>query len=192
MATKNHPEPNQVTVENGKKIQKLIQESTTTLSLEILGNKLGITGERVRQICIQMKIDRPKRTRGRIPVRIDKPCPTCGENLPFKKHSPKHVIRCPICDPTHVTAYCRWCEKSFVLLASHYKARKRTHKGYKGNLYCSKQCHNTHRASTEWWKKSPIYQRMQTGEKIDVKQAIEEYQMQQSAKKLGVKDGKGV
>ena len=183
MNPQEHPEPNQTTRDHGERIQKLIQESTTTLSLETLGKKVGLTGERVRQVCIQMNIDRPNARRGRIAIRLDKPCPTCGENLPFKKRSPKHVIRCPICDPTHVTAHCRWCEKSFVLLASHYKARKRTHKGYKGNLYCSKECHNEHGASTEWWKKSPIYQRLQTDEKIDVKQAIKEYQIAQANKK---------
>ena len=183
MNPQDHPEPNQITVEHGKRIQALIQESPTPLSLETLGKKLGLTGERIRQVCLQMSINRPNARRGRVALRPDKPCPTCGENLPFKKRSSKHVTRCPTCDPTHVTAHCRWCKTPFDLLASHYKARKRVHKGYKGNLYCSKGCHSKHRTATEWWKKSPIYQRVQKDKNVNVKQAIREYQIAQANKK---------
>ena len=180
MDTTNHPQPNLTTIEHGERIETLIRNSTEPLSLGDIGEKLGITGERVRQICSQLGIERPSATRGRKKVRIAKPCPTCGEDLPFKKRRRQHLLRCPTCDPTHITAHCRWCEKTFVLLASEYKARNRVHLGYKGNIYCSKACLSKHQATKKWWETSPIYQLTQENDDMNVRQAIEDYQKHQS------------
>ena len=170
-----YPPPSPATIEHGRQIQNLLDESSDPLPLGTLGERLGITGERIRQICIQLDIKRPNATRGRKSTKVAQPCPTCGEDLPFRKGTAKPVIRCPACDPTHITVHCSWCKTPFELKASEYKARQRTHLGYKGNIYCTKNCLSKHQSAKKWWKASPIYQIMQKDSKKSVKQAIKDY-----------------
>jgi len=170
-----YPQPNQTTIAHGKKIQKLLHESSDPLTLDTLGERLGVTGERIRQICLQLDIDRPNATRGRKSTKVVQICITCGEDLPFLKGSAKPVVRCPNCDPTRVTVHCSWCTTTFELMASEYKARQRTHLGYKGNMFCSKDCLSKHQSSTKWWTTSPIYQSTQKDPEKSVKQAIKDY-----------------
>lgn len=151
------------TKEHGVQIRSRIEEwekdpDGQPPTLKELAEELNLSRERVRQICVQEGIDRPHARRGRERTRTENTCADCGNILPFRKSHYVSVTRCQICNPTNVTVDCSNCGTEFELLKSVLDARTREDRGYKGKLYCSRECFHENHKKSEWWKTSPIQQ----------------------------------
>ena len=167
-----------VTSVHGTAIKTLIDEwkskgdDSEPPTLQIIADHLGISRERVRQICLQEDIERPQARRGNKRTREQTMCDECGNAIPFRKSSYVSVARCPTCNPTHVTIECNHCGDEFTLVTSVYKARLRKEKGYKGNLYCSRECFYNRQSKNKWWESSPTREIMKE-KQVSMPEAVE-------------------
>jgi len=170
-----------VTKDHGEKIQRIIDQwevnpgGTEPPTLQTIGEQLGISRERVRQICIQLGIERPQAKRGNKRTRTETTCKDCGNILPFRKRQNVSVTRCPTCNPLHIKVECNNCGTEFTLIKSIYEARLRKEKGYKGNLYCTRKCFFDFQERKKWWETSPIVQ-ITTEHKVSMTEAVKIYQ----------------
>ena len=139
-------------------------------TLKKLAEELNLSRERVRQICVQEGIDRPHARKGRDRIRTESTCNSCGNILPFRKSHYVSVTRCQICNPTHIPVECNNCGKEFTLIKSVLDARLRKDRGYKGKLYCTRECFFEFQTKAKWWQTSPI-QQISAEQKISVKEA---------------------
>ena len=119
--------------------------------------KYSISYERVRQICNKMNIDKPNAKNGPDKIRVANICPKCNSMLPLIKGTNRPVKICPECKPKPVNCTCNNCGKEFVLTYSQYTIRTSPERGYKGNLYCDKDCFYELQRKKKWWNTSPIY-----------------------------------
>ena len=167
-----------VTSVHGTAIKTLIDEwkskgdDSEPPTLQVIADHLGISRERVRQICLQEDIERPQARRGNKRTREQTMCDECGNAIPFRKSSYVSVARCPTCNPTHVTIECNHCGDEFTLVTSVYKARLRKEKGYKGNLYCSRECFYDFQSRNKWWESSPTREIMKE-KQVSMPEAVE-------------------
>lgn len=144
----------------------------------------------MRQICVQEGIDRPHASKGRERTRTESTCNDCGSILPFRKSHYVSVSRCQVCNPTHVTVECNNCGSDFELLKSVFDARRRKERGYKGKLYCTRECFFASQTRAKWWESSPIHQ-LTKEKKISMVKANEllANDIDQKIKAVGVKLG---
>jgi len=169
-----------VTEEHGKQIKQILNEwrenpeKQEPPTLKVIAKHLGISRERVRQICLQLGIERPQARRGNKRTRKEEVCSHCNNILPFRKSQNISVTRCPVCDPVNVDIECNNCGTEFTLLKSVYDARLREEKGYKGNLYCSRDCFFDYQKRAKWWETSPIVQ-ITRNEKVSMTEAVKIY-----------------
>ena len=172
-----------VTTKHGDAINEIIRtwqqkqlingdDSLEPPTLQTIANQLGISRERVRQICLQENIQKPQARRGTKRTREQSICKDCGNTLPFRKSSYVSISRCPVCNPTHVTIECSNCGDEFTILQSVYKARLRKEKGYKGNLYCSRECFYNRQSKNKWWESSPTREIMKE-KQVSMPEAVE-------------------
>ena len=167
-----------VTSVHGTAIKTLIDEwkskgdDSEPPTLQVIADHLGISRERVRQICLQEDIERPQARRGNKRTREQTMRDECGNAIPFRKSSYVSVARCPTCNPTHVTIECNHCGDEFTLVTSVYKARLRKEKGYKGNLYCSRECFYDFQSRNKWWESSPTREIMKE-KQVSMPEAVE-------------------
>ena len=107
-------------------------------SLQEVGNHLGVTRERVRQILEKHRITKPRAKK----IYPSKFCIDCGIEI---NHTAKSG-RCGSCYHKRVSLNCFTCEKTFDIGRSSYKARihvtgtKRESKRVTP-LFCSRRCY---------------------------------------------------
>ena len=147
------------------------KEDKKDLSLRQLAQLLAdecnykISYERVRQICNKMKIDKPNAKNGPDAVRVANTCPECNSMLPLIKGTNRPVKICPECKPKPLNCTCNNCGKEFVLTHSQYTTRTSPGRGYKGNLYCDKDCFYELQKKKKWWEASPIFKKHKNNKK---------------------------
>jgi hypothetical protein len=106
------------------------------MTLTEIGNEIGITRERVRQLLVSEHLE--TRSTGKIPVPMPL-CKRCGIPVPYRKRT--------FCsDKCHrptgrVTVNCRYCGKEISLMASVYKTRSVRSK----YMHCSRTCRDNSR-----------------------------------------------
>ena len=106
------------------------------MTLREIGEELGITRERVRQILTSEKLE--TRSTARIPIPMPS-CKRCGNPVPYRKR----LFCSRICQrPTGRTiVMCHSCGKEISLMTSIYKTRH----ARAAHIHCSRTCRDNSR-----------------------------------------------
>ena len=116
-----------------------LRKNNPEMTLIAIGNSVGVSRERVRQILIESNL--PTRSTGSIPLPMPS-CKRCGNPVPYKKR-----VYCDIsCQfPTGRTTYnCHGCGTEITVMTSVYEARLKRAK----YLHCSRKCRDGSRKGT--------------------------------------------
>ena len=132
-----------------------LRSDNPDMTLEAIGNIVGVTKERVRQLLKKagMETRSAKAIHARRPphLKFGKPCPTCDKPVPYRQKestnlSPSHGYY-PMyhieCRPgsLFVDLVCPYCHKSFQLPMYDYNQKmKHLNNGSQKDLYCSHSC----------------------------------------------------
>jgi len=127
-----------------------IRQDNPEMTLLAIGNIVGITRERVRQILKKagMETRSTKEVYERRPLHLkfgNKPCPTCDKLVLYRKtpkfgYYPKYHAECRP-GTLMVDVVCPYCDKSFQLDKLAYsKKLQRLQNGSQKAIYCSHRC----------------------------------------------------
>jgi hypothetical protein len=113
-----------------------LRKSNPDMTLIEIGNEIGITKERVRQILASEHLE--TRSTNRIPAPMPL-CKQCGMPVPYRKR----IFCSAICHrpASRVTVNCHYCGKEMSLMASVYKSRSDSSK----YIHCSRTCRDNSR-----------------------------------------------
>ena len=106
------------------------------MTLIEIGDEVGVTRERVRQILVSENLE--TRSTARIPIPMP-PCKRCGTPVPYRKR----IFCSAICQrPTGRTIVnCNYCGKEISLMTSTYKTRH----ARAAHIHCSRTCRDNTR-----------------------------------------------
>ena len=115
---------------------KSLRQSNPGMTLIEIGEEVGVTRERVRQILASENLE--TRSTARIPIPMP-PCRRCGNFVPYRKR----IFCSSICQhPTGRTiVMCHSCGKEISLMTSIYKTRQ----ARAAHIHCSRTCRDNSR-----------------------------------------------
>ena len=115
---------------------KEIREQHPEWTLNEIGEELGISRERVRQILRSENLE--TRSAKRVPKPMP-PCVRCGEPVPYRKR----IYCSPNCQRPNgrTTLHCHYCNKPVEVMSSIAKSRNSRYKFF----HCSRECRNNSR-----------------------------------------------
>ena len=110
-------------------------------SLQAIGQILGVTGERARQILNKQGVVRTRRPNHQL-------CLQCGRWIGTTK-----TQICWTCNPPYSALICTQCGKEFQRLNSYISARnKNAYSYYKtNNVFCGRQCFGAYAGTHYGW-----------------------------------------
>ena len=113
-----------------------LRKHNPDMTLIEIGNEIGITRERVRQILVSEQLE--TRSTSQIPRPMPL-CKRCGISVPYRRRT----FCSAICQHPagRVVVNCRYCGKEISLMASIYKSRSDRSK----YIHCSRTCRDNSR-----------------------------------------------
>lgn len=111
-----------------------------------VGRCIGVTRERIRQLCNKLGIERE--------AKLARLCKECGCEI----GSGSRTGLCLLCwrESKRITLPCDYCGHPHKRLLSLMKWKRKDPR-YKGKLYCSTKCSLLALQKAEWWKASPCW-----------------------------------
>ena len=134
-----------------------LRQDNPDMTLLAIGNIVGVTKERVRQILKKagMETRSSKEVYERRPLHLKfgkKPCPTCNKLVPYRRlgpyglhgytygYYPKYHVECRP-GQVKIDVVCPYCDKSFQLDTDEYSRKlERIQNGNQKAIYCSHRC----------------------------------------------------
>jgi len=130
-----------------------LRSTNPDMTLEAIGNIVGVTKERVRQILkkagMETRSTKEIYERRSPHLKFGNPCPTCNKPAPYKQkkyglYTYGYYLKYHVeCRPSKVKIdlICPYCDKSFQIDKTRYFLRiKRINVGGQKAIYCSHQC----------------------------------------------------
>tara|TARA_B100000686_G_scaffold43789_1_gene46111 strand:- start:1086 stop:1625 length:540 start_codon:yes stop_codon:yes gene_type:complete len=148
---------------------KEILAVTPYVTLQELGDELGVTRERIRQILNKNGIKKARGNEYTRPVYCDKGHEITAIRIKTQRTSVQRK-RCFICKPLsptkHIDEYgkikanqesqpCNYCGTTITRRATDFRKNLPL---YKGNWYCDRKCFYAYQDKVQWWLTSPVIQ----------------------------------
>ena len=113
-----------------------LRKAYPDMTLAAIGETIGVSRERVRQILSSENLE--TRSVGRIPVPMPL-CRTCNNPVPIRKR----IYCSPECQRPHgkTSTNCHFCNKEIILMTSQYNARTSRNV----HIHCSRECRSADR-----------------------------------------------
>ena len=132
--------------------RQLAYPDGTYRTLQAIGDQLGITRERVRQLKKKHRVPTPAK-----PVKLPYSCPLCGYEYKARPHKRTERPQCPGCPKTTPTPCSCGCGTTIEVPNSYYRANLKAigaRSKYKGRFYVNRQHFGNHQAR---YKKGRCY-----------------------------------